>query len=285
MENNISKIPIRILLRLFNRNVSKEKILKEFSIKETTFYKYLQYIKEAGFIVENEKNIFKIAAFCDFLNFSDIDVEFFVDILNAADDYLSFEKAKIFKKYFMKSLKFSNLETFEKIKNKYENLKNKNTKQSKIDLFNKYISSGKTLNIITKDEKKLLIKPKNLVYKKNSVCLNFFNKKDKINQMLPLESILKINVVSDSDVYIENPKETIFELNGKLAMSYILKENERIIDKIDNKIVIANSDGNKNYLFKRLLRYDIFCKVLFPKKDVEDFKIFIKNSIESITKC
>ncbi len=285
MENNISKIPICLLLRLLKDSVSKEEILKEFSIKETTFYKYIQYIKEAGFIVENEKNKYKISVFCDSLKLNETDVEFFVDILNAADNYLSFEKAKIFKKYFMKSLKFSNLETFEKIKNKYENSKSKNIQQSKIDALNKYILNDKTLNITTKDEKKLLIKPKNIIYEKDNVSLKFFNKEDKTTQILPLVFILKMNVVSDSDLYIENSKETIFELNGKLALSYILKENERIIDKFDNKIVIANSNGNKNYLFKRLLRYDIFCKVLFPKKDVEDFRKFIKSSIENISKC
>ncbi len=288
MKNNTSKIPAVLFLRLLEKGVDKNSFLEEFSIKETTFYKYIQYIKHTGFIANKEKNTYKIVPFCDCLKLNKIDTEFFVDILIFADKYLSKANFKIFKKHFKKILEYSNFETYKTIKNQYNNylsLKNKDILYSKIEKLNKFILDNKLLNISTNDEKNLLIKPLEVIYEKNSVILKFFNKKEKTTKTLPIKFISKINAILDDEPYIENIKETIFELNDKLALSYILKENERIIDKFENKIIIANSDGNKKHLFKRLLRYDVFCKILFPKKDVDDFKIFIENSIKNISKC
>ena len=77
-------------------------------------------------------------------------------------------------------------------------------------------------------------------------------------------------------------KEIIFELYGKLAKSYLLKDNERVLDFTRDKIVIANSCDDKEKLFRRLMRYDTYCKIVFPKKEVDSFKKLIEKSLANI---
>jgi len=92
----------------------------------------------------------------------------------------------------------------------------------------------------------------------------------------------KKETVSKIDNIQEN--ETIFELYDKLVKSYRLKEDERIIDSLENKLVIASSNPNKDELFRRLLRYDILCKVIFPKQHVQLFKKIIQKSLANLDK-
>ena len=107
-----------------------------------------------------------------------------------------------------------------------------------------------------------------------------------------MNHILKQNLLDDivkiakktQEINVNPQKEVVFELYGKLAKSYLLKEEESIVDYSKDKIVIVNHCEDKLKLFRRLLRYDILCKVTFPKADVRYFKSIIENSLENITK-
>ena len=114
---------------------------------------------------------------------------------------------------------------------------------------------------------------------KNKLFLK--SKIENIEKNIPLDNIIKI-IEDNKNLKQFLNKETIFELYGKLSKSYLLKDNERIIDFSKDKIVIANSSPDKETLFRRLLRYDILCKVIFPKEDVLYFKTIIKKSLANI---
>lgn len=103
-------------------------------------------------------------------------------------------------------------------------------------------------------------------------CQNNFKEKIKYDTEV---KIIKMN---------KNPQEneTFFELYDKLIKSYRLKENERVVDFNDEKLVIASSNPDKDELLRRLLRYDTLCQVIFPKKDVDSFKKLIEKSLANI---
>ena len=99
--------------------------------------------------------------------------------------------------------------------------------------------------------------------------------------MIPVEKIVKI--VPEARIEkLPEAKETIFELYGRLAKIYVLKENERIIDSFSDRLVIANGSCDKEILFRRLLRYDELCKILFSSEDVIKFKKMIQKSLDNI---
>ena len=95
---------------------------------------------------------------------------------------------------------------------------------------------------------------------------------DKIVKIIPFEFI---------EDEIEN-KETIFELYGRLAKTYLLKSHERVVESTKTSLIVASCEKNKTLLFKRLLRYDTLCKVIQPQEDVKTFKKLIEKSLKNI---
>lgn len=70
-----------------------------------------------------------------------------------------------------------------------------------------------------------------------------------------------------------------FELRGRLAERYQLRENEHIIKYKENAIVILNEYEDRNVLIQRLLRYDSSCKVIGPVDFLMEFKSVVQNSL------
>ena len=83
---------------------------------------------------------------------------------------------------------------------------------------------------------------------------------------------------------MRNSQEVIFELYGKLSKSYLLKEEERIVHSSKDKIVIASYAKDKAKLYRRLLRYDILCKVTFPKREANEFKKMLEKALANLSK-
>ena len=99
------------------------------------------------------------------------------------------------------------------------------------------------------------IVPYDYEWKKNKIFLKYFDESNDLKEIL-IDDIVRIDS-SKEEFKITEKKELIFELYGKLAKSYLLKEDERVIDFTKEKLVIANSSQDKQMLFRRLLRYDI----------------------------
>ena len=89
-------------------------------------------------------------------------------------------------------------------------------------------------------------------------------------------------IPEDKAILRPNTKETIFELYGKLAKTYAIKDDERLVEFGKDRIVIANSENSKEKLFRRLLRYDSLCKILFPKEDVEQFRNLVQKALDNL---
>jgi predicted DNA-binding transcriptional regulator YafY len=61
------------------------------------------------------------------------------------------------------------------------------------------------------------------------------------------------------------PSSVIFKLNGRLAKSYILKTNEKILESNSDYIIVSATNINKDKLIHRLIRYFDDCEILYPK--------------------
>lgn len=74
--------------------------------------------------------------------------------------------------------------------------------------------------------------------------------------------------------------EVIYELRGKLAKRYQLRENEQILKfKPNGTIVITNKYEDKTKLLRRLMRYDSLCRIVKPQEYVDDFKKMISDAL------
>ena len=87
---------------------------------------------------------------------------------------------------------------------------------------------------------------------------------------------------NDNDFEVIPDKEIIFEIYGKLIKSYLLRDDERVVDNTKDKLVVASSNPDKITLFRRLMRYNVLCKVVFPKSDSREFCEMIKKSLANL---
>ena len=123
--------------------------------------------------------------------------------------------------------------------------------------------------------------PLEFYLERNRVSFCFVNRLTKKKEIVPLDKIVEM-IPEDKAILRPNTKETIFELYGKLAKTYAIKDDERLVEFGKDRIVIANSENSKEKLFRRLLRYDSLCKILFPKEDVEQFRNLVQKALDNL---
>ena len=78
------------------------------------------------------------------------------------------------------------------------------------------------------------------------------------------------------------PMTIIYKIQGRLAKSYNLKENERLIEvKEDGSLIIANNNEPYDKLLKRLIRYDYCCVIERPKFIKERMMEMINDTLKN----
>ena len=79
-----------------------------------------------------------------------------------------------------------------------------------------------------------------------------------------------------------NSGEVIYELRGKLAKRYQLREHEQLIRIKDNgNFIISNKYEDKDKLLRRLMRYDVLCKVMKPNNYADEMKKMIEDTLKN----
>ena len=280
-KNNV----LHVFKFLDSGEISRSDLLHDLDIKLSTFYKHLKSIKNSGFDIEYTNNTYQIANFKNKFKFAKYELSVFGYLLLISNIMLPEYKTIEFSKALMKMVRFSDEEDFKKIKERhflYKKFTLTNEFEEKINTLNSFIKSKKKIKIATKKGKELVLKPTKINVGDESLYLNYITDENK-TESIKLEDIIKImkkTIHKKNNVKLEN--ETIFELYGKLSKSYLLREDERIINATKDKIVIASSNPDKTSLFRRLLRYDVLCKITHPKKHTYDFREMIEKSLANL---
>jgi len=275
-----------IIIKLIDKNyVQKDLILEKLKIKESTFHKQLAQLKKAGFRILRKKDSYMLTFFKNILKLQDFEKEILAYMLAISCISLSERKIADFKNIIEKILYLTDEKTYNDVIEKFNIYKSdliENFYIEKIRTIQKYIDKKGILRIVLTSGKECILKPLEFEYGKEKLFLNCLDIKNKETKKIAVMKIVKVSLYSNDIRTINEKRETIFELYNNLAKTYLLKEEERIIDKNKNKIVVANSASDKRILFQRLLRYDKFAKVILPIQDVDSFKELIKESIHNI---
>lgn len=263
--------------------MERESILRCLGISASTFYKHLNLIKRTGFKVKREKDVYELVSYKNIFNFAKYEISVFVYLLLIVYVMLPVQKIKHFANAVDKMLSMSRKEDALAVEEKYETHRIATISEyysEKIAALNKYLNTKRKVIITSKDGSEMSINPVEFSWDKDKLYLQYIDEEDALKKIL-LDDVVKV-VNTRKEFKLMHSKEVIFELYGKLSKSYLLKDEERIIDYARDKIVIANYCEDKMKLFRRLLRYDILCKVIFPKTDVAEFKSMIENSLANI---
>lgn len=279
----------KILFYIFNAllnndEINKRDLLDCLKINESTFYKHISDIKKASFkIKRKEKDIYKLTKYQKALELVKYEISVLVYLMLVSDAMLPTDKTKCFFEVVDKILSLTTQINSSEVLNSYnanKKLSISSDYRDKSEILSQYLNTNKKVTIILTNSKEINITPLEMYWKKEKLYLKYICEKENLSDVC-LDKIIKI-IENKKSFKTSCSNEVIFELYGKLSQSYLLKENERIIRYSKNKIVVANSEKDKNKLFRRLLRYDILCKVIFPKADVLKFSKMIKNSLDNI---
>ncbi len=280
-----SKLNILELFKaLQDECLTQEDVERKFQIKEQTFYKYIKNFKQAGFDVIKTGNSYSINKYANAVSLDLSDMDFLAEINKISENMLSSAESDKTEKIIKKMLSMTDTDTYKKACDMFISQRKSagyNNFKDKINLFEKYLKLKIICEITVKNKGIFRLRPYKVSYRKNKVYFNFINDDNKIKTILADKLI---NIEPEMSVKIGNPegKETIFEIYGHLAKTYILREEETVVDCFENGIRIANGGKDKEVLFKRLLRYDILCKIIYPESDKIKFEEYIDKSLNNI---
>lgn len=283
---NDKKNPFQIINILEHNPCSRDCLMENLGIKISAFYKNLNILKKAGFTIRKENKLYELIRFYSELDFSSYELCLFAYLSLLAYIFLPDYKTVKFEKALERIFFLSDKNQYLSLNKQYESLKNDavlDFYKEKIFVINKFILKKQEAKIIINTKREIHSLPKRLCWHNKQMALEYLDIKTGKNKKISLEKVVKVVEKEQEDTLLER-KETIFELYGRLARSYLLKENERIVDSFADRIVVASSAEDKTMLFKRLLRYDVLCKIIFPKTDAKEFQKMISKTLDNIDK-
>ena len=123
------------------------------------------------------------------------------------------------------------------------------------------------------------INPLKIMYKKGNAVLIAYDCTENTYREFVLNFISDTKQLPQktSDSYTNS---VTFKLKNRLAKSYVLKENEKILESKKDYIVVSNSKEDRDLLVRRLSRYFDNCEILYPK----DFRKKMTDYLDSIEK-
>jgi len=284
MKKNIKKdMTLEIFKLLSQKDYSAQEIMSVLNIKHSAFYKCLEKLRLSGFNIEQVQNLYSLGVFKNILYLENEEKNTISTMLNIAKKYLPKEKFKQFYRLIEKFLFLTQEKDYDYVVKYFKLLKRNSFVQELANKINNVDSTSyKKVNIILKSGKKINAAINEIDFSKENLFLCYTNNNTKENKRISIKKIDSITTKNDS-LFKARKNEIIFELYDKLAKSYLLKEDERIIEKKKGVLTIASSAKDKKMLFKRLLRYDtLLCKVLYPKDDVKEFKDIIDKTFENM---
>ncbi len=275
---------INLVTKMLQAPLEVERYGLETGICERTVQYFIQDIKRAGFDVVVDCHSYKIKKMEEKLELEEQEASVLAYFLMLSCFLLPQYKTEVLCRVLEKILLISNrtelINTFKKFD--YFKMASFNIEfGDKLRALEKYIIEKNVLKIITKTNQEFYLKPIEFEWEQGTIIVKFMDEDKRTMKNIALEDIVKIIPKGVRD-YTPRATETFFKLKGRLAKSYLLKDDERIIESFDDEIVIANGNSEKEELFARLLKYGELCEIILPMGEREDFKNIINRSLENL---
>jgi predicted DNA-binding transcriptional regulator YafY len=153
------------------------------------------------------------------------------------------------------------------IKEEYD-LKLSKTQKMILSKFKEICEASQRLKIEYLDDEgqisKITCEPYDVIHRSGQVYLNIFNLNDFEQKLININFVKNIQHLPTKALLNQHNKNAKLMLTDKLAKSYMLRENEKIIQKNKDFIVISTTYDDKTLFMKRILRYGEFCKIISP---------------------
>ncbi len=272
-----------LLLQLLQKPMNYEEMFDFYNKNfENTVYskevlnKYLNTLRMAGLNIERINGRYTLLNFLTQISFSKEEAEIFRKIEQAILKYGTVKNIKTFLNFKTKLIKFLDTDSRKAI-NYYDNTITFTTKLGLlIKQYNQLCEDKQKIKIKYRS-KTLTVEPEQVLCIDNKFYLECFNISDYKLNLMEIEKICLLEQQPAKNTYKTSPNTVLFELSGRLAQNYKLKEGETIIAENQAKIFVKSPLNDYEFLARRLIRYQNCCKILKPIEFKEYFKDYINE--------
>ena len=274
----------KFLLELINNPMDYNEMFNFFAKKlnkpvysKEVLSKYLNTLRALGLEIKKYNSKYYLVNFLCQVNLNADEIKAFNDLETSVLKYGTDKNIKTFYEFKRKILKFFDSESQLKINNYVEQVLTTEL-GLKIKQFGKICNDEQLIKISYEDEI-LTIEPKQILFYDNGIYLEGYEVKTYKARKLLLE---KVNLIEQQPIKNKNFKMSntvVYEISGKLASTYKLKEGETLLAENNQKLFIKNVNEDFEFLAKRLIRYKECCKIVLPKEFEEYFKNYIDKII------
>lgn len=286
---------LELLKALSNSSLSTQEMLEILEEKTDNVYrkelvtKYLNTLKLIGFDIEKIKDKYVLKKGIKQVDFSYKDLSVLCFLSQYVRE-IPIENLQKNLHMIMDTVQKSYSEnTLVRIKNStIKSFVSKNqivAKNKFVERYEKYCDEGLKLVIEYRNDKNseskiYKIVPIKIVYKKRKIFLIAYDCTN--NEYKEFLSDLILSEEQTPQKSSQCFASTVtFKLSGRLGKSYVLKNNECILESNKDYIIVSNKKEDKNLLIRRLARYYDKCEILYPKSCREEMVSYLE-SIESV---
>lgn len=276
---------LKIFLGLTNRPMSYEDIYKYLEkenivsdLSPELVNKYINTLRAAGLHIDKIQGRYTLFNSLVSISLTLDEIKTFKRIETAILKY-GIEKNI----YTFLSIKKKFLRFFDFLTRRYVNYYNDQILTTKMSFmikqFEKLCADEQRL-VIEYDNKVYTIEPKTIIFYDNNIYLEAINHQTRMVKKFLLEKVNLLEQQPVKNTYIILPSTVIYELTGNLAYTYKLKPNEEIIKRRLHKITVKSNNEDYEFLARRLIRYQNFCKIIYPESFITYFKNFVENILK-----
>ncbi len=277
---------LEILKILLNKELSRRELIAE--LKERghsyevytpeAFLKYFNTFQALGIGLKRRGNryYFKNALFK--LNLSKEEENVLILILNNYKNLHNKESKDILEHIVHKINKYVDFDVdglFDKIVYNNEQVKSKNIQDNVLQTLENMLSENQYVQLIYKITNSIIdeqtVELKQISEKNGRYYIVCYIPQIAKNKRIYIDKIVKMEQLPKKKLDINYLNAVVFEIRGRLASIYKLKESESVIDFSPNHITISNTAEDKDTLLLRLLKYGEFCKIVKPEYVKKEF--------------
>lgn len=286
---------LEVLKILLNNDVSKNELIEQMNQNPLfeniytfeAFIKYFNTLALFGLKIEKNKNIYKLINAFDKISLTNKELKVVVELINYIKKLHSKTAEKQIKDILYKSSKYMD----------------ENSRNSIISALNFSLGSIKSNNLINslesilydnrvilityiknnKTQETIKVILKEIIEKKDDIILVCYDKKNARNKRINAASIISVVQTPNLATHETFSNDSvIFQIYGRLAEVYKLKQDETIVDFTPEYKTILNKGEDRDIIIKRLLKYGENCRIIHPKSIKEEFLALTDELLQNL---
>ena len=262
----------KLFIQLLEKPMDFNEIFEYFNqISKTPVYskeviiKYLNTLRAAGLEIERLKGgKYYLYNFLTAITLNTKEIEAFKKLEIAVLRYGTIKNIRTFIDFKRKMIKFFDKETQKEL-NKLNIGNFSSILTAKVKTFQQLCEDNQKIKIKYKN-KLFTVEPKQISITDNLIYLECYNTNQSEKTKFLLDKVSLIEQQPSKNTNRDSSTAVLYELSGKLAHTYKLKEGEKIIAEHPTKIFVKAQTNDYNFLARRLLRYQTCCKIIEPKE-------------------